>query len=122
MIAVLFELQPRSPEDLARYLALATALRAELDGVDGFVAVERFQSLADPGRYLSLSWWRDEAALRAWRQHAGHRGAQRAGRGTDRGAGDGLFAHYRLHVARVLRSYGPDDRAGAPEDARAALG
>jgi heme-degrading monooxygenase HmoA len=110
MIAVIFELTPQ-PELAGRYFELAAMLREELDGIDGFVSVERFESLTQPGRYLSLSFWRDEAAVRAWRTHAGHRAAQGEGRAS-------VFAHYRLRVAEVLRDYGLADRDQAPDDSR----
>lgn len=110
MIAVLFEVWPAEglTED---YLGLAADLRAELEGVDGFISIERFQSLAEPGKLLSLSFWRDEAAVAAWRNHAGHRATQAKGRA-------GIFAGYRLRVAQVLRDYGLDERDGAPADSR----
>ena len=61
---------------------------------------------------LSLSFWRDEEAVAAWRNHTRHRATQSAGRG-------GVFAEYRLRVAAVLRDYGMEDRAAAPADSRA---
>jgi heme-degrading monooxygenase HmoA len=112
MIAVIFEVEPAEGRE-ADYLALAAAMRAELERQPGFVAVERFRSLTTPGRLLSLSFWEDEASVAAWRCHAGHRGTQAAGRG-------GIFAGYRLRVAGVLRDYGMTDRRDqAPEDSRA---
>jgi heme-degrading monooxygenase HmoA len=110
MIAVIFEVWPAegSQDD---YLGLAANLRAELESVDGFISIERFQSLAEPGKLLSLSFWRDEDAVSAWRTHAGHRATQAKGR-------DGVFADYRLRVAHVLRDYGMTERDGAPEDSR----
>jgi heme-degrading monooxygenase HmoA len=113
VIAVLFELEPREGAD-ARYFDLAAGLAPALAHVDGFVSVERFASLARPGRYLSLSFWRDEAAVAAWRAQAGHRLAQQEAR-------DHVLAHYRLRVAQVLRDYGREDRDDAPADSRAAL-
>lgn len=113
MIAVIFELDPH-PEATGRYFDLAAALRPELEALDGFVSVERFESVTRPGHYLSLSWWRDEDAVRAWRCTGTHRGAQQEGRG-------GLFRDYRLRVAAVLRDYGLRDREAAPDDSRAAL-
>lgn len=113
MIAVIFELEPRAGQ-ASRYFELAAALKAELEAIDGFVSVERFESLSRPGRYLSLSLWRDEAAVRAWRCHGPHRQAQQQGRSE-------LFACYRLRVAPVLRDYGLDEREQAPGDSRAAL-
>ena len=114
MIAVIFEVWPR-PERRAEYLDIAAALRPELDAIDGFISVERFESLSEPGKILSLSFWRDEAALAAWRNLRGHRAAQARGRG-------GIFADYRLRVAGVIRDYGMTDRAEAPHDSRATHG
>ncbi len=111
MIAVIFEVWPKA-EGRRPYFELAAALKAELAGVDGFLSVERFESLAEPGKILSLSFWRDEAALTAWRQLHSHRTAQQAGRQK-------LFADYRLRVAGVLRDYGMTERAQAPADSRA---
>ena len=114
MIAVIFELQPR--EGLAnRYFALAAELRETLVKQPGFLSVERFESLTQPGRFLSLSFWTDEAAVRGWRQQMAHRDAQREGR-------DSVFTDYRLRVAEVLRDYGLHERHQAPADARDALG
>ena len=112
MIAVIFEVWPAESER-QHYLDLAAALRTDLEGTDGFVSVERFQSLTDPGKLLSLSFWRDEEAVRAWRNRPPHRATQAKGRG-------GVFTDYRLRVAGVLRDYGMAERAEAPEDSRAA--
>jgi heme-degrading monooxygenase HmoA len=112
MIAVIFEVWPAEGEK-GRYLDLAAALRADLERMDGFVSVERFQSLTDPAKLLSLSFWRDEEAVRAWRNRPPHRATQAKGRG-------GVFADYRLRVAGVLRDYGMTERAEAPDDSRAA--
>ena len=114
MIAVIFEVWPAEGRT-DQYLDLAAALRPELDGVDGFVSIERFRSLADPGKLLSLSFWRDEAAVQAWRNLPAHRTTQARGRA-------GVFAGYRLRVAGVLRDYGMEDRAEAPADSLAAHG
>jgi heme-degrading monooxygenase HmoA len=111
MIAVIFEVWPAEGRS-ADYFRLAAALRGELDGIDGFLSVERFESLAEPGKILSLSFWRDEAAVEAWRNRPAHRGAQAEGRG-------GIFRDYRLRVASVIRDYGMDERAEAPSDGRA---
>lgn len=113
MIAVIFELTPH-PESAPGYFDLAAQLKPQLEGVDGFISVERFQSLTQPGRYLSLSFWRDEAAVRAWRCQLRHRAAQQAGRSR-------LFADYRLRVAAVLRDYGLHDRQAVPSDSKDAL-
>lgn len=114
MIAIIFEVTPAEGRQ-GDYLAIAAALKAELETVPGFISVERFQSLTTPGRMLSLSFFDSEDAVIDWRNRAAHRRAQAAGRG-------GVFADYRLRVAQVLRDYGMDDRAEAPEDSRAAHG
>ena len=114
MIAVVFEFVPR-PGERQTYLDIAADLRPELEGIDGFISVERFQSLAEPEKILSLSFFRDEAAVARWRATAPHRAAQAAGRSH-------VFARYRLRVAEVLRDYGMDERDGAPGDSRAAHG
>jgi len=111
MIAVIFEATP-SEAGRQQYLDLAASLGEVLTGVDGFVSVERFESLSHPGKLLSLSFWRDEQAVAGWRRLAAHRQAQAAGRA-------GVFADYRLRVAAVLRDYGMDARAEAPEDSQA---
>lgn len=108
MIAVIFEV---TPADGDAYLRIAADLAPRLSGVDGFISVERFQSLSDPRKLVSLSFWRDEAAVLAWRNTPEHRAAQIAGRG-------GVLAGYRLRVAAVVRDYGLEDREGAPEDSR----
>lgn len=109
MIAVIFELEPREGK-LQPYLDIAADLKPRLEQIDGFVSVERFQSLTTPGKYLSLSIWRDEEAVAAWRRQANHRRAQHRGRSE-------MFAGYRLRVAHVIRDYGMEDRAEAPADA-----
>lgn len=111
MIAVIFEVWPAEGES-STYLDLAAVLKEELAGMDGFISVERFQSLAEPGKLLSLSFWRDEAAVAAWRGHATHRAVQVRGRA-------GVFRDYRLRVATVLRDYGLSVRHEAPADSRA---
>lgn len=114
MIAVIFEVQPAEGRRDA-YLAIAANLRPLLDGIDGFISIDRFQSLADPNRILSLSFWRDEDAVKAWRNTEEHRQAQQAGRG-------GIFAGYRLRIAHVVRDYGLTEREEAPADSRAVNG
>lgn len=111
MIAVIFEVVP-APGRRQEYLDLAAALRPELEKHDGFISIERFASLSDQGKLLSLSFWRDEKAVKTWRQFEGHRQAQARGRA-------GVFADYRLRVAEVLRDYGMNERAQAPADSRA---
>lgn len=113
MIAVIFEVWP-APGEMQHYLDVAAQLRPQLEQVDGFLSIERFQSLGEPGKLLSLSFWRDEEAVRAWREHGLHRQAQVAGR-------SGVFDNYRLRVAAVMRDYGMAERAEAPADSRAAL-
>ena len=114
MIAVIFEVVPREGHDEA-YLSIAAGLRPQLEAIDGFIGVERFQSLTQPGKLLSLSFWRDEAAVRRWREVEAHRAAQQAGRGQH-------FADYRLRVAQVLRDYGLLEREQAPADSQAVHG
>lgn len=114
MIAVIFEVEP-TPGRRDAYLDMAADLRPLLEGADGFLSVERFESLTTPGRILSLSFWRDEDAVKAWRNTEAHRRAQEAGRG-------GVFAGYRLRIASVIRDYGLHDRREAPEDSRARHG
>ena len=111
MIAIIFEVWPKQGHTDA-YLDIATGLREELSGIDGFISVERFQSLTEDGKLLSISFWRDEEAVKRWRHHARHRIAQAKGRGE-------LFADYRLRVAGVIRDYGMKERDQAPEDALA---
>lgn len=112
MIAVIFEVMP-APGRKQEYLDLAAALRPELERQDGFISIERFTSLSNEGKVLSLSYWRDEDAVKRWRQFEGHRLAQARGR-------NGVFADYRLRVASVLRDYGMNERAEAPADSREA--
>ena len=113
MIAVIFEVWPVKGQR-TRYLDLAGALRADLETIDGFVSIERFESLVEPGKILSLSFFRDEAAITAWRNRAPHRATQALGRGS-------VFEDYRLRIAAVVRDYGMTDRDEAPADSRAAF-
>jgi heme-degrading monooxygenase HmoA len=110
VIAIIFEVVP-ARECRQRYLDLAAALKLELDCVDGFISVERFQSLSDPDKMLSLSFFRDEQAVMAWRNTAVHRATQARGRA-------GMFSDCRLRVADVSRDYGMFARAQAPRDSR----
>jgi len=110
MLAVIFEVSP-APGRREEYLDLAAQLRPELEKIDGFISVERFASLTNENKILSLSFWRDEEAVRRWRNLAGHRDAQARGR-------SGVFADYRLRIANVVRDYGMTDRAEAPRDSR----
>lgn len=114
MIAVIFEVQPHA-EHRQAYLDWAARLRSELEAMEGFLSIERFQSLATPDKVLSLSFWRDEECLARWRRLESHRAAQAAGRAT-------MFRDYRLRIAGVLRDYGLHEREQAPEDSRRAHG
>lgn len=111
MIAVIFEVVPH-PERRGEYLEIAAALRPLLETIDGFISIERFESLSEPGKVLSLSFWRDEAAVEQWRRLGEHRGAQARGRAE-------VFRDYRLRVAEVVRDYGMFQRAEVPDDSRA---
>jgi len=112
MIAVIFEVWPAEGRT-QDYLDIAADLRSLVEEFDGFISIERFESLTTKGKYLSLSYWRDEAAVAAWRQVAEHRSAQARGRG-------GIFRDYNLRVASILRDYGMRERAETPADSRAA--
>jgi heme-degrading monooxygenase HmoA len=110
MIAVIFEGWPK-PDRQQQYLDIAADLRPLLERIDGFISIERFESLYQPGKLLSLSFWRDEQAVDAWRQKEEHRAAQALGRGE-------VFADYRIRVAAVLRDYTMNERGGVPGDSR----
>lgn len=110
MIAVIFEVEPH-PEHKALYLDIAATLREELEQIEGFLSVERFQSLTNPEKILSLSFFENEEAVTRWRNLDMHRSAQEVGRGK-------AFAAYRLRVASVMRDYGKDLRMQAPEDSQ----
>jgi heme-degrading monooxygenase HmoA len=112
MIAVIFEVWPADGRRES-YLEHAARLRPELEKIDGFVSVERFQSITDANKMLSLSFWRDEEAVKTWRNELHHRESQALGRG-------GVFADYRLRIASVARDYGMRERAEAPADSRVA--
>jgi heme-degrading monooxygenase HmoA len=114
MIAVIFEFTA-SAERRQEYLDLASMLNAEVKGFDGFLGIERFQSLSSPDRYVSLSFWRDEEAVRRWRNVQKHREAQARGR-------RGIFSAYRLRVCSVIRDYGMGERGEAPKDSVAVHG
>ena len=106
MFAVIFEVEPEK-ESAQEYFDLAAELRPELEKIDGFISVERFTSMYNEGKYLSVSFWRDEIALNQWREHLGHRDAQEKGITN-------IFRNYRIRVAEVIRDYGKDDRKEAP--------
>lgn len=114
MIAVIFEFTPaegRFPE----YMQLVETLKADLAKADGFISLERFESITTPGKFVSLQFWRDEASVRRWRNLQKHRAAQKYGR-------EKIFASYRLRIASVIRDYSKDDRAQAPRDSVEAHG
>jgi len=114
MIAVIFEVVPHADKK-QNYLDMAAKMRPLVERIDGFLSVERFQSLTDPDKLLSISFFRDEDALNEWRRLTEHRQAQKAGRTS-------YFRDYRLRVAHVLRDYGMEERDEAPEDSRALHG
>ena len=114
MIAVIFEVIP-APGRKQEYLDLAASLRPALEQTDGFISIERFASLTNDGKVLSLSFWRDEESVRRWRNVQKHREAQSKGRG-------GIFSAYRLRVCQVLRDYSMEKRGEAPRDSVAAHG
>lgn len=107
MFVVVFEVQPKDGRE-QDYLDLAASLRPEVERIDGFISVERFQGLAQPKRLVSISFWRDEEAVKRWREHNRHHLAQLSGRGE-------IFADYRITVAEVERQYGMFERAEAPQ-------
>ncbi|HEY7239345.1 MAG TPA: antibiotic biosynthesis monooxygenase [Burkholderiales bacterium] len=108
MIAVIFEFTPaagRFPD----YMELVGTLKADLDQADGFISLERFESITTKGKFVSLQFWRDEESVRKWRILQRHREAQKRGRA-------GIFESYRLRIASVVRDYTMDERAQAPAD------
>ncbi len=112
MIAVIFELTP-APGQTEEYFRLGAVLKAEVEKFDGFISIERFESVTSPGKFVSISFWRDEQAVAAWRNVEAHREAQARGRG-------GVFTDYRLRVASVIRDYSMSSREEAPADSRTA--
>jgi heme-degrading monooxygenase HmoA len=114
MIAVIFEFTP-APGRFPDYMDLVGQLKPELEKAEGFISLERFESITAPGKFLSLQFWRDEASIAKWRNLQMHREAQKKGRG-------GIFASYRLRIASVSRDYTMDGRAQAPTDSVAAHG
>lgn len=102
MIAVIFEANSHLDKQ-ARYLEIASELRPLLERIDGFIAIERFQSLLESGKILSLSWWRDEESVLAWKKNVFHQEAQAEGR-------ESIFSYYRIRVAHVFRDYSSENR------------
>ena len=107
MYAVIFEVHPKTKLAAQEYFDLAAELRTELEEIDGFISVERFSSLSDEEKFLSISFWRDEKALKQWREQHQHRKVQKKGRGE-------IFKDYRIIVAKVIRDYGITNRKEAP--------
>ena len=110
MIAVIFEFTP-SQGRFSEYMDLVGTLKADLEKADGFISLERFESITTKGKFVSLQFWRDEEAVRKWRNLQKHREAQERGRG-------GIFQSYRLRIAEVVRDYTMDERSEAPADSR----
>lgn len=108
MIAVIFEAWPAEGRE-RHYLDVAQKLLRDLEKLDGFISVERFSSLTQPGKILSLSFWRDEEAVSQWRNHPSHRSGQKQGR-------DGIFNDYRIRIGQIVRDYGLEERKEAPAD------
>ena len=106
MFVVIFEMEPEK-ESAQEYFDLAAELQPELGKIDGFISVERFSSMYNEGKYLSVSFWRDDKALNQWREHLGHKDAQKKGLNE-------IFRNYRIRVAEVIRDYGKDDRKETP--------
>jgi heme-degrading monooxygenase HmoA len=113
MFAVIFEVTP-TIKGKDQYLKIAAELRKLLENRDGFISIERFQSLTEKGKVLSLSFWKDEASIEKWRNLIEHRSAQKSGKET-------LFESYRIRVAKVVRDYTESDRGKAPPDSNATL-
>ena len=111
MIAVIFEVWPKADRKQDYLINIASELKPLLEKIDGFISIERFESLYEPGKLLSLSFFRDEAAVQAWRTTNEHRVAQAKGRGE-------IFSHYRLCVAGVIRDHGMREREQVPSDSR----
>jgi heme-degrading monooxygenase HmoA len=114
MVAVIFEFTP-APGRFPDYMALVETLKPDLANADGFLSLERFESITTPDKFVSLQFWRDEACVQKWRNLQTHREAQKQGRG-------GIFASYRLRIAGVIRDYTMDSRAQAPADSVAVHG
>ena len=114
MIAVIFEFTAREGR-FPDYMKMVGELKPELDKADGFISLERLESITTPGKFVSLQFWRDEESVRKWRNLQQHRAAQKEGRG-------GIFASYRLRIAGVIRDYSMDGRGQAPADSVAAHG
>ena len=110
MVAVIFEFTPAEGR-FGDYMKLVDTLREDLARADGFISLERFESISSKGKFVSLQFWRDEEALRKWRNLEKHRAAQLEGRA-------GIFSSYTLRIAQVVRDYTMDKRDQAPADSR----
>jgi heme-degrading monooxygenase HmoA len=108
VITVIFEFTPAEGR-FSEYLDLVATLKADLERADGFISLERFESITTKGKFVSLQFWRDEEAVRKWRNLQRHREVQAKGRA-------GIFTSYRLRIASVVRDYTMDERAQAPAD------
>ncbi len=113
MFAVIFEVWPTA-EGKAEYLEIAANLREFLKNQEGFISIERFQSLSEEAKVLSLSFWQDETAIAKWRNLLQHKSAQKKGKNL-------LFKAYRIRVAEVVRDYSGADRTAAPADSISVL-
>ncbi|MCG9760162.1 MULTISPECIES: antibiotic biosynthesis monooxygenase [Pseudoalteromonas] len=102
MLAVIFEVTPKE-QGKALYFEIAQALKSTLNEVDGFISVERFQSLSNQDKFLSLSFWQNETALKQWKEHFEHQVAQKKGK-------EELFSHFRIRVGYVIRDYGSENQ------------
>ena len=114
MIAVIFEVWIKEGKK-SNYLDIASELKLELNGMEGFISIERFQSISTPDKLLSLSFWQNEAAVAEWRNLELHRKAQVEGR-------DSIFNNYQIRVASVMRNYGMRSRLESPDDSKSSLG
>src|SRR5688500_8008896 len=108
MIAVIFEFTPAEGR-FKDYMALVDTLREDLAKAEGFISLERFESITNRGKFVSLQFWRDDECVRKWRNLQKHREAQKQGRSS-------IFKSYRLRIASVIRDYEMDRRDQAPED------
>lgn len=112
MIAVIFEVIPNA-EGKSAYFSIAADLRKYLNDIPGFISIERFQSLSDERKILSLSFWEDESAVEQWRNLEVHRAAQAKGRST-------LFDDYRIRIGHIVRDYSLRNREQVPDDSKIA--
>ena len=107
-VVVLFEVTPTA-EGKVRYLELAAQLKLLLSDAKGFIHSERFSSLNEEGKLLSLNVWENEESVKKWRNELHHRMSQSEGR-------ERLFENYRITVAYVIREYDDYNRREAQEE------